>query len=285
MLPKSVVTASFAVFAAGLLTIVQPARSQDDKLKPEQLIAKHLESIAPAAKLKELKTLTAVGDAHVEYRVGGKANLEGQGNLLSDGISSRLALKFSDKDYPGEGIVSDGSKILVTQISTGKRSNLGQFLVENDFLLKEGLLYGSLTSAWALLHVSAKQPKLDVTGIKNINGRQLYEMKYVPKKGGSGLLALLYFDPQTFRHVRSQFSSEQVTPEFANINTNGTSSRYVLTEDFDDFSDVDGLTLPHSYKIDLVIEARNKDFAGSWKFTVKQAVRNQTLNPQLFSVN
>jgi hypothetical protein len=284
MLPKSEVIASFAVLSLGLLTIVPPARSQDE-LKPEQLIAKHLESIGPGAKLKELKTIATVGDVHVEYRVGGQANFEGEGNLLSDGMSSRLALKFSAKDYPGEGIVSDGSKILVTQISTGKRSNLGQFLFENDFLLKEGLLYGSLTSAWALLHVSANQPKFDVTGIKNIKGRQLYEMKYVSKKGSSGIQTYLYFDPQTFRHVRSQFSSEQVSLESLDIDKNGTRARYVLTEDFDDFSDVDGLTLPHSYKIDFVIDSRNKEFAGSWTYTVKQAVRNQTLDRRLFSVN
>jgi hypothetical protein len=284
MLPKSAVIASFAVFAVGLLSVPR-ADSQDDKLKPEQLIAKHLESIAPPATLNELKTIATVGDAHVEYRVGGQAKSDGEGNLLSDGISSRLALKFSAKDYPGEGIVSDGSKILVTQISTGKRSNLGQFLLENDFLLKEGLLYGSLTSAWALLHVSAKQPKLEVTGIKNINGRELYEMKYIPKKGSAGIQARLYFDPKTFRHVRSQFSSDQVSLEFLNINENGTRARNVLTEDFDDFSDVDGLTLPHFYKIDFVVDARNKEFAGSWTYTVKQAVRNQTLDPQLFSVN
>jgi hypothetical protein len=284
MLPKSAVIASFAVFAVGLLSVPR-ADSQDDKLKPEQLIAKHLESIAPAAKLKELKTITTVGDAHVEYRVGGQANLDGQGNLISDGISSRLVLKFSAKDYPGEGIVSDGSKTLVTAISTGKRSNLGQFLFENDSLLKEGLLYGSLTSAWALLHVSEKQPKLDVTGLKNINGRQLYEMKYVPKKGSPGIQTYLYFDPQTFRHVRSQFTSEQVSLEFLNINENGTRARYALTEDFDDFGDEDGLTLPHLYKIDLVFDVRNKEFEGSWTYTVKQAVRNQTLDRQLFSVN
>jgi hypothetical protein len=76
-----------------------------------------------------------------------------------------------------------------------------------------------------------------------------------------------------------------VSPEFLNINTNGTRERVVLTEDFDDFSDVDGLTLPHSYKIDFLIDARNKEFAGSWTYTVKQAVRNQTLDRQLFSVN
>jgi hypothetical protein len=76
-----------------------------------------------------------------------------------------------------------------------------------------------------------------------------------------------------------------VSLEFLNIDTNGTRARYVLTEDFDDFSDVDGLTLPHSYKIDFVLDAHNKEFAGSWTYTVKQAVRNQTLDRQLFSVN
>jgi hypothetical protein len=129
-------------------------------------------------------------------------------------MSSRFALRFPAKEYPGEGFVSDGSKTLVTQITPDSRSQLGQFIFENDFLLKEGLLFGSLSSAWALQHISEKQPKLEVTGIKSINERQLYEMKYTPKKANPAIQTYLYFDPETFRHVRSQYRSELVSPEF-----------------------------------------------------------------------
>lgn len=285
MPPKSLLAASCATIVLGLLVATRPAGSQDAKLKPEQLIARHLDSIAPAATLKELKTITTVGAAHVEYRVGGKVSFDGDGNLLSAGTSSRLALRFGAKEYPGEGFVSDGSKVLVTQISPDNRSQLGQFIFENDFLLKEGLLFGSLSSAWALHHVAAKQPRLEVTGIKSVNGRSLWEMKYTPKKGNPAIQTYLYFDSETFRHVRSQYRSEFVSPEFQNIDSNALKSHYTLTEDFDDFSDVEGLTLPHSYKIDLVIDSRSKEFAGSWTYAVKQAVRNQVLDRQLFSVN
>jgi hypothetical protein len=285
MLPKSLIAASCATVVLGLFTAARPARSQDAKLKPEQLIAKHLDSIGSPAKLKELKTLTTVGIAHVEYRVGGKATFDGDGNLVSDGTSSRFALRFPAKEYPGEGFVSDGAKTLITRISPDNRSQLGQFIFENDFLLKEGLLFGSLSSAWALQHIAAKQPRLDVTGIKMINGRSLYEMKYTPKKGNAAIQTYLYFDTETFRHVRSQYRSEFVSPEFQNIDTNALKAHYTLTEDFDDFSDVDGLTLPHSYKIDLVIDSRSKEFAGSWTYVVKQAVLNQVLDRQLFAVN
>jgi hypothetical protein len=196
------------------------------------------------------------------YRVGGKASFDGDGNLLSDGMSSRFALRFGAKEYPGEG-----------------------FVFENDFLLKEGLLFGSLSSAWALQHIAQKQPRLEVTGIKTVNGRSLWEMKYTPKKGNAAIQTYLYFDTETFRHVRSQYRSELVSPEFQNIDTNALKAHYTITEDFDDFSDVDGITRPHSYKLDLVIDSRSKEFAGSWTYAIKQAVRNQVLDRQLFAVN
>jgi hypothetical protein len=110
-------------------------------------------------------------------------------------------------------------------------------------------------------------------------------MKYTPKKGNAAIQTYLYFDTETFRHVRSQYRSEFVSPEFQNIDTNALKAHYTLTEDFDDFRDVDGFTLPHSYKIDFVIDSRSKEFAGAWTYVVKQAVRNQVLDRQLFAVN
>jgi len=51
-----------------------PLGAKDEKLKAEQVIAKHLESIGTADKLKEIKSRATNGSAHVDFRVGGQAS-------------------------------------------------------------------------------------------------------------------------------------------------------------------------------------------------------------------
>src|SRR6185295_13629584 len=152
--------------------------AKDEKLKPEQLIAKHLESIGNPAKLKEIKTRTTGGTTHVDFRVGGQASLGGLGNILSDANSVRAGFNFPALEYPGEQFSFDGEKVGVGQVNPGNRSPLGRFIYENDVLLKEGLLFGTLSTSWALLNTATKQPKLDLNGPKKISGRNLYELKY-----------------------------------------------------------------------------------------------------------
>jgi hypothetical protein len=146
-------------------------------------------------------------------------------------------------------------------------------------------LYGSLSTNWALLNVAGRQPKLDVTGIKKIDGRSLYEMKYAPKKANGNIQAFLYFDPETFRHVRSQYKAELVSSSVQKITDTAETVRYTLTEEFDDFKQVDGLTLPHSYKIDYSIDSPTGGFVGGWSYTIKQVAHNQTIEKNVFAVN
>ena len=61
--------------------------------------------------------------------------------------------------------------------------------------------------------------------------------------------------------------------------------RKTIVEQFDDFKQVDGLTLPQSYKLDFTIDSPNGGFVGTWTLTVKQLVHNQQIDRQLFSVN
>src|SRR5436190_24031601 len=85
-------------------TVMVPpfSRAKDEKLKPEELIAKHLDSIGPAEKRKAVKSRTTVGTAQVIFRVGGSGTLNGKANLLSQGSSVRLGFVFPALDYPGE---------------------------------------------------------------------------------------------------------------------------------------------------------------------------------------
>src|SRR5438552_1169622 len=175
--PSIAISCAVLTFVSAV-AIAPLMRAKDEKLKPEQVIAKHLDSIGPAAKLKDIKNRIISGTAHVEIHVNGQANLTGQGNIVSEGNSIRIGFTFPALDYPGEQLSFDGEKIGVAQVKPGIRSPLGQFIYENDVLLKEGFLFGSLSTSWALLNTAARQPKLDLSGPKKVNGRSLYELKY-----------------------------------------------------------------------------------------------------------
>jgi hypothetical protein len=278
------------ILSSGLLMFVlavaiAPAlRAKDEKLKPEQVIAKHLESIGSAAKLKEIKNRTTNGATHVDFRVGGHASLDGQGNIVSDANSVRASFNYPALEYPGEQFAFDGERVGVGQVNPGNRSPLGRFIYENEVLLKEGLLFGSLSTSWALLNTAVKQPKLDLSGPKKVGGRSLYEMKYEAKKGRGNVQAWLYFDPDTFRHVRSQYKVEVTSSQIAKIADSAELERYTLIEEFDQFKEVDGLTLPHSYKLEFTIDSPRGAFVGNWTYAVKQIAHNQPIDRQLFSV-
>jgi hypothetical protein len=257
----------------------------DVKLKPEQVIAKHLESIGAPEKLKEIKNRATNGSAHVDFRVGGSANLPGEANLISEGASVRFSMKTPALEYPGEQFATDGNKTVIGQISPGRRSLLGQFLFENDELLKEGLLFGTLSTSWTFLKTDAKPPKLDVSGPKKVDGKSVYELKYVPRRGSGNITAFFDFDAETFRHVRSQFRAELVPTSGQKITDSAETIRYTITETFDDFKQVDGLTLPHNYKLDFSIDNPRGGFVGNWSYAIKQISHNQNIDRQVFSVN
>jgi len=277
---------SYALVLLTATVLAVPLRAKDEKLKPEQVIAKHLESIGAADKLKEIKSRSTNGSAHVDFRVGGQANLPAEANLLSDGSSFRFSLRTPALEYPGEQFSFDGNKVIIGQIGPGRRSNLGQFLFENDELLKEGLMFGTLSISWTFLNTGAKPPKLDLNGPKKVDGRAVYEVKYVPKKGNGNITAFFYFDAETFRHVRSQFKAEVVPTNIGQkITDSAETIRYTITENFDDFKQVDGLTLPQSYKLDFSIDNPRGGFVGNWSYDVKQITHNQPIDRQVFSGN
>ena len=161
-----------------LLTVVAPVHAQ--KLKPEELVAKHLDSIGPADKRQAVTKRMTVGPAQVSFRVGGSGTLNGAGNILSDGNLLRLGFAFKALDYSGEQVAFDGKKVTAGQISPGVYPPFSRFIYENDLLIKEGLLFGSLSTGWALLDVAGRKPKMESNGLKKIDGRQLHEISTSP---------------------------------------------------------------------------------------------------------
>src|SRR5579863_3950743 len=108
-------------------------RVKDEKLKPEQLIEKHLASIGSPEKLQAIKSRVTTGTSHVEFTVGGHASMDGEASIVSQDTAVRALFKFPSIDYPGEMFAFDGKKTTtVGQISPGKRSPLGNFLFHYD---------------------------------------------------------------------------------------------------------------------------------------------------------
>jgi len=269
---------------ASLLVVLPSVAAKDEKLTPEQVVAKHLDSIGSAEKRMAVKSRSTAGTVQVAFRVGGSGTMNGKGNIMSQGNAVRLGFGFGALDYSGEQIAFDGNKISVGQISPGNYPPLSRFVYENDLPLKEGLLMGTLSTNWALLDFSNKKPKLDLSGPKKVDGGQVYEMKYQSRTIKGSLLVSLYFDAETFRHVRTQFRLEAPLTTISRISDSAEMVRYTILEQFDQFKEVDGLTLPHSYKIDYTIDSPRGGSLTSWAYSVDRVSHNEKLESQVFSL-
>jgi hypothetical protein len=272
------------VAVLGVAAITGTNLAQEKKLKPQQLLTKHLDSIGSAESRKKVSTRTTAGTVQVVFRLGGQGTLNGQANFLSEANSTRVGMRFPALEYSGEQLAFDGNKVTVGQLSPGVHSPLASFVSENDMLMKEGLLLGSLTTSWALLDSAGRNPKLDDAELKKIDGRSLYEMRYQPRRGGGQIKVWLYFEPETFRHVRTQYKLEVPAMRMTNISDSAELVRYLMIEDFSDFKEVEGVTLPHAYKLDYSIDAPRAASFTSWSYVVQQIIHNGPLERQLFSV-
>jgi hypothetical protein len=262
-----------------------PASAQDKKLTVEELVSRHLNSVGPDEARSKARSRVASGSVRFIVRVGGAANVEGQAMMVSAGPKMRLGIKLALTDYTGEDMAFDGNKAATGFLPQGRRSNLSLFLNSQNLPLKEGLLGGTLSTAWPLMRMDKSQPKLDYRGLKKFEGRQLHEVNYRPRKSSGDLKVTIYFDPETFRHVKTKYAYEIGatigTREQSNLNPE---SYFSLTEDFDDFRAVDGLTLPHSYRMQFSAEGRDGTTLQDWSVTLRQIAHNTQIDDQVFVI-
>lgn len=253
------------------------------KLKPEEVIAKHLESIGSAEKRGSIKSMIAVGDVKVKFITQKNHPADGRIVMASDGSKNFLGMNLNAVDYPLEKFSFDGNKPKVGFVRTNTRSVLGNFVLSNGMLLEQSLLGGSLTTSWAPLNQSEKKGKFTSEGSKKIDGKETYAIGF-SVKGGGDLDVTMYFDKTTFRHVRTEY--KRTSP--AGIGTNPNQSagfsetRYKLVEDFSDHKEVEGLTLPHSYKILYSVSGQNGTTEIEWTASLTEFGFNQTLEDSTF---
>src|SRR5438094_7651216 len=88
------------VSALGALLLMASFASAAE-LKPEELIAKHLDSVGSADVRKAIKSRAVEGTAQYKILVGGAGTMDGKAVLVSEGNKTHLLFKFANNLYKG----------------------------------------------------------------------------------------------------------------------------------------------------------------------------------------
>ena len=143
---------------------------------------------------------------------------------------------------------------------------------------------GTLSTAWPFRDAEGKG-KLRSLGTKNVKDRKAYVLGYEPRNKGN-LDIRLYFDTETFQHLRTEYQQEFVAPTVTNpekaARQKGT--RFKLTEEFSDFRREASVTLPHTYKVQFTIETESHPLLQDWVVTLNQFVLNKTIDAKQFDL-
>jgi hypothetical protein len=231
--------------------------------------------------------------------------MSGTSMCVSEGNKQAIVLNFGDINYPGEYFAYDGKDVSVGYISPGQRSPLADFLFRHNGIMKEGLLGGVFSEGWPLLNLQERQVELKYSET-TIDGRRLHEIEYRPKQSLRDMKIKLYFDLETYRHIRTEYrvrvrddmsaapggigtrtgrfqEPDQGTSGFDTLRQGLPDSIYVLIEKFDDFKKIGAMTLPHTYTMDYSVEGQGHAFIAKWTMKAVQWAFNRTYDERIFA--
>jgi hypothetical protein len=274
----------FFIAAAACLTPLESPQAAS--LKPEEVVAKHLDSVGTAQARATAKSRLVEATAQFKILMGGTALLDGTAKLASQERKLQLLISFDNNSYRGEQFICDGDKVEVAATMSQARSPFGEFVRAQDVIVREGLLTGALSTAWPLLNLEDRKPKLSFEGLKKIDGAELYDLQYHPKKSSGDLDIHLYFDPQTFRHLLTVYKLSHGSGLGASMiqSSQQKETRYEIKERFSDFKTSNALTLPTHEEMQYTQE--NQDghtVIFQWTLVVSQVSENPALDPRNFA--
>jgi hypothetical protein len=157
----------------------------------------------------------------------------------------------------------------MAEYAPGIRSPLAEFLLSHDTLFSEGLIGGTLSSAWPLLNLMARGAKVQYGGTEKVDGRQAHKLKYVPRQG-TELKITIFIDAENFQHLRTVYEREIAAPMGGTPGQSASmrETRYKFVEDFRDFRKEGDLTLPHTYSIQYSVSRLNQPLELEWTFNL-----------------
>ena len=284
---KTVTRFASLVLCTLMISAAAAQAANRDKMNPADIIAKHLAAIGTDKDRQAVKSQLAVGTVNASTRSGntGVGRIDGRVVMASQGARNLIGMVFDSPDYPSEKFGYDGKKLTIGFVRPGVRSRFGQFIISNESIFKQGLIGGALSSSWTLLDPSAEKAKLEYAGTEKINNRETHKIRYQPRRG-SDMRITLYFDTENFRHVRSLYEREVAAGQGANPNDSSRlrDTRYRLTEDFSDFKKESGLTLPHTYKMQMLIDVQSGTLVYDWQLNLNQFNFNTEFDANAFDV-
>jgi hypothetical protein len=246
----------------------------DEEITPEELISRHLESIGPDEARQQIATRRYIGEGIWRMLVGGVGQVAGQVSFVSSSDTCDFNFDGGDsQSFFGEQFGFNGKKTHVKRAFQRAHSVLGQFMARNSQIMREGLLGGTASLSWALRDTAARRAKVKYLGLKDIDGRQLHGLDYRPRKRKGDLKIELYFDPETYRHVRTEYRERfpaKIGPgRDPNLVTvpgappdRGLSmmeeSQVSFIETFDNFQPADGVMVPVVWKMKLDIYSEGR---------------------------
>ena len=278
----------FMCLALGLIDpLICLSSSSAQKMKAEDVVARHLQSIGSDKARAAVTTRIIAGTAQVVFHTAPLGQASGRAVLASEGSKSLVGMSFPSPVYPREQLGFNGANFMAAYVVPGSRSALGSFLMTHNLIFKQGLMSGTLSSAWPLLDLEKRNPELEYLGTKKVENQTLHELKYLPR-GGSDLQIRLFFDQDTFRHVRTEYervvAGAMGNRSYVNPGT-GRETRFKLVEEFSDFKQEGNLNLPHTYKIKLITDTDAGSFFTDWTMKLTQFEFNQPIDPNSFSIS
>jgi hypothetical protein len=249
--------------------------AKEPKPTSDEIVSRHLASIGSADARAAAVSRVAQGKVVFAEIIRHSLRLEGTATLLSQQQKHKYEFQFGNPQYPGEQFVFDGNQELVAMIDQSSRSKLGSFLFSQEEVMREGLFGGILATGWPLLNTQNTNPSLKYEGQKKINGQQLYEISYLPKKRSeSGDLSIrLYFEPETYHHVLTVYTV--TTQQRSQTASDPNQTTVIVEERFGDFQPVDGLTLPRHWDIRYRVEPQNFAEEYDWDVSLTQIENNK----------
>ncbi len=257
-------TGSFGVLIVSILSasaVAQKAPTLDE------LSAKHLAAIGPASLRTAITNRVIEGQSVVESRKGEAAAAPSTAHLITQADKYRVSMPFPSAQYLSWDVAYNGAGSRVRSL-TAEQSAIAPLFLDCSEVLKEGLLGGALSAAWPFLDLKSRQSHLGAVTPRTIDGRRMWRVDY----GAGAFNARLYFDADTFQHVRTVYE--------------GCMDFVVVEERFEDFSSSTGLTLPARWIVAYSIYRRsqNTPMTSTWTVTVQRMQHNSEIPPEVFTL-
>ena len=267
------------VFSMVLVTVLFCAvgiRAKEPKLKAEDVVERHLESIGPAHIRSALKSCKVEGRSTLEILIGGSGVLQGPAIFLSEGKKLRFSIVFGSPKYSGEELAFDGKKVDIGYIDPGVRSSLGGFFYQFGRIIKEGLFGSVFSTAWPLLDLESRKPKLKYDGLKKVDDKEFHTLLYEGQKS-TGVKTRLYFGIESFRHY---YTIHRVLVNYGVRQQQET--EYILKETFASFVKMEELIVPSQWVLELTIEEGTVGSVVRWATDFNMIYFNQEIEPGQF---